>query len=223
MAAQATSMATATRSRRQAPWGRVWTQAVFRPSVATFEHLLADSQAQYSRAYLWVFTTVFLAMGAGVTFLFVEGNGTLAQQFGSMGAALAFGVLPAAVLFAVMGGGAWVLLTEIWAAAIDALIGRDPEDGMAYERLLYAFSAFLAPLVALSVLAALFASFRVPALHLVQTAICVYGLALAVMAARAVYHASWTRTIVCTLVGAAPLVLALTFATMVLERWAAAL
>jgi hypothetical protein len=216
-------MATANRSRRQALWGRVWTQAVFRPSVTTFEHLMRDSQAQYSRAYLWVFTTVFLAMGAGVTFLFVEGDAALAEKFGSMGAALAFGVLPAAVLFAVLGGGAWVLLTEIWAAATDALIGHNPEDGMAYDRLLYAFSAFLAPLVALSVLAALFASFRLPALHLVQAAICVYALALAILAARAAYHASWTRTILCTLVGAVPLALALTFATMVLERWAMAL
>ena len=216
-------MAASDRTRRDMRWGRVWSQAIFRPSVATFEHLLSDSKAQYSRAYLWVFTTVFLAMGAGVTFLFVEGNGALAQQFGSLGAALAFGVLPAAALFAVLGGGAWVLLTEIWAAATDALIGHDPEDGRAYERLLYAFSAFLAPLVALSVLAALFAAFRFPALHLVQAAICVYALALAMLAARAVYHASWTRTILCTLIGAIPLALALTFATMVLARWAAAL
>jgi hypothetical protein len=221
MSAQATSMAAA-RARREWNWGRVWSQAIFRPSVRTFERILSDKSARYSRAYLWVFTTVFLAMGAGVTALFLDGNGALAAQFGSFTAALAFGVIPAALLFAVLGGATWVLLTEIWAAATDALIGHDPEDGMAYDRLLYAFSAFLAPLVALSVLAALFATFRVPALHLAQAGLCVYGLALAVLAARAVYRASWTRTILCTLLGAIPLALALSIATMVLERWAAA-
>jgi hypothetical protein len=221
MAAQATPMVT-DGARRDWRWGQVWTQAVFRPSVRTFEHILSDPKAQYSRAYLWVFTTVFLAMGAGVTFLFMEGNGTLAQQFGSVGAALAFGILPAALLFALLGGGAWVLLTEVWAAAVDALVGSAPEDGLSYDRLLYAFSAFLAPLVALSVLAALFASFRVPGLHVVQAGLCIYGLVLAVLATRAVYKASWVRCILCTLIGALPLALVLAMATMVLSTWAAA-
>lgn len=204
-------------------WARVWTQVVFRPSVRTFEQIFADSNAQYSRAYLWVFTSVFLTLGAGVTLLLIQGNGSLVSQFGSFGAAYFFGVLPAALLIAIIGGGAWVLLTELWVAALDMLIGRAPEDSHAYVRLLYAFGAFLAPLVAISALVALFASFRFPALYLLQAAICLYALVLAMLAARAVYRASWTRTILCTLIGAFPVVLVLLVATMVIERWAAAL
>lgn len=220
MAAQATPMAPDT-IQRDWHWARVWAQAIFRPSVRSFEHIFADPNAQYSRAYLWVFAAVFLAMGAGVTFLFVQGNSALTERFSSLGTALVFGVLPAATLFAVLGGGAWVLLTEVWAATMDALIGHAPDDSHAYERLLYAFAAFLAPLLAASVLVALFASFRLPALHLLQVAICVYALALAMLAARAVYQASWTRTVICTLIGAIPVALVLTMATMVIERWAA--
>ena len=67
-------------------WARVWMQAVFRPSVRTFEHIFADSNAQYSRAYLWVFTSVFLAVGAGVTLVLLQGNGALAGEFCSLGA-----------------------------------------------------------------------------------------------------------------------------------------
>ena len=221
MAAHATPMTTSeTRSHWQ--WVHVWSQAVLHPSVRSFERILSDSRIQYSRAYLWVFISVFLAMGAGVTFLFLGQDGALAEQFGSVGAALVFGVLPAAFLFAVLGGGAWVLLTEIWAATLDALIGAPPDDGQAYERLLYAFSAFLAPLVGLSVLAALFASFRTPAFHLAQAALCLYGLVLAAMAAKAVYRASWLRTVLCVLLGAVPLALLLAAATMVLASWAQA-
>lgn len=203
-------------------WARVWMQAVFRPSVRTFEHIFADSNAQYSRAYLWVFTSVFLAVGAGVTLVLLQGNGALAGEFSSLGATYFFGVLPAALLIAIFGGGAWVLLTELWVAALDWLIGRAPDDNHAYTRLLYAFSAFLAPLVAISALVALFASFRFPALYLLQAAICLYALVLAMLAARAVYQASWTRTILCTLIGAFPVALALMVATMVIGRWAAA-
>lgn len=221
MAAQVTQMTPGTIQRRW-HWARVWAQAIFRPSVRTFEHIFADPNAQYSRAYLWVFTTVFLAMGAGVTYLLAQGE-SLTGQFGSVGAALVFGVLPAATLFAVIGGGAWVLLIELWASAMDMLIGHAPEDSHAYERLLYAFAAFLAPLLAVSVLVALFASFLFPALHLVQVAISIYALALAMLAARAVYRASWTRTVLCTLIGAIPLALVLIAATSVIERWAAGL
>ena len=203
-------------------WARVWMQVVFRPSVRTFERIFTDSNAQYSRAYLWVFTSVFLTLGAGVTLVFMQGNGALAGQFGSLGAAYFFGVLPAALLIAIFGGGAWVLLTELWVAALDMLIGRAPDDSHAYQRLLYAFGAFLAPLVAISALVALFASFRLPALYLLQAAVCLYALALAMLAARAVYRASWTRTILCTLIGALPVALALMVATMVIGRWAAA-
>jgi hypothetical protein len=209
-------------TRRDWQWLHVWSQAVLHASGRAFERILSNLSILYSRAYLWVFVSVFLAMGAGVTLLFLGQDGALAEQFGSMTAALVFGVLPAAFLFAVLGGGAWVLLTEIWAAAVDALIGAPPEDGIAYSRLLYAFSAFLAPLVGLSVLAALFASFRVPAFHLVQAGLCVYALVLAAIAARAVYRASWMRTVTCVLLGAVPLALLLAGATMVLATWAQA-
>ncbi len=170
------------------PWYKVWSDALTKPSVETYERLIRDPNANPFKAVLWVFVAAMIINGieAVLVPLLVMGGGIFkSASFAVVGdlcvAPLSFGFLTLAI---------FVLGVGIIHAIAQALGGTGT-----YSQMLYAFGAFFAPLILLSAAANL-----VPYVEgAAGIAVWIFGVFLSIRAVQAVHGSKgWGKALAST-------------------------
>lgn len=135
---------------RSVGWSQVWIQAYTRPSVETYQRLLADPNASPKRAYLWSVASVFVGYGIFILitlifpseFRFGEFVDSRPWEFFGSATILMACCLP---LVIVMG-----LIRLMISAALTQLVARLLGGDGSYSQLVYLFGAIDAPMSLLS-------------------------------------------------------------------------
>jgi len=157
-------------------WVEVWTLALTRPSVPTFEQITGDPGATRGRAFHWLFFSN--AIGFALAFLIQQVTSASpttvdVPELGSM-------TLPALLS---------VLLTIIY-VFVAQLIAKTLGGTGTYSMMFYAFAAALAPL---TLIGAVISS--VPIIQYLDYPLAIYGIVLNVLAVRAVHQFGWAKAI----------------------------
>jgi hypothetical protein len=155
------------------PWHEVWITAVTKPSTSTFERLVQDPQASANRAYPWIFVSATIAFALS----------WLLQA--------AQGMVPGLLVFCapVVGGAA--ILGTIFGTAIIQWLARSMGGLGTYDKTLYCFAAYGAPLGLLSSVLA-----PIPAVGAwLNLALNLYSLVLSVIALKAVHQFTWGKAV----------------------------
>jgi hypothetical protein len=184
------------RPRRSFSWSEVWVEALTKPSVETYEDIVADPGASASKAYTWVLIAAFISYGVavGLSFLLDSILGVTGLQQYSLFEGITSSVIvlmccaPILSLLAVLG-----LAIN---AAISQFVAGILGGSGSYNELVYAFGAYQAPLTLIA--AALGA---IPYLNcLTSILLGVYGIVLNVIAIKAVNKFDWASAIISSVV-----------------------
>jgi hypothetical protein len=171
-------------------WSQTWLNALLRPSVKTYEDIIADPQASTNRAYIWVFISALLGYGistlvqAGFAALRgggVPATGEVSGVFGSPLPSLVCGV-PLFALLSVFG--------LIISAGISHFVAAGLGGTGTYSKLAYALAAYLAPLTLISGVIA-----GIPIPNCLNFPLGIYGIVLNVIAVKAVHQFSWGKAL----------------------------
>lgn len=199
------------------PWPTVWLQVLTRPSVATFEKLAGSPNASAARAVLWTFLSALVGYGGAGLLQLAARNWSylLALEKDHLGGALAtsFSMLfcgpPPVAAFMIFRlasvtdqtqtlPGLGLTLPVAVAAVIGLLLSATVTHALArtlggtgtYTQLLYAFAAYLAPLtLVMSMVSVL------PVVNYLAVPLALYGLALNMLAIKAVHRFGWSETV----------------------------
>jgi hypothetical protein len=174
-------------------WSEVWTSALIRPSLETYERILHDPNASPNRAYGWVFVSALIAYL--ISFLLgLLLNALGFTSFTDLGAYAGISVitlvccLPIVAVLAVIG--------LMIGAAITQLAARIMGGAGKYSQLVYAYGAYVAPL---SLVSALISS--IPFVNLcLGIPLLIYGIVLNVISVNAVNKFGWGKSIVAALI-----------------------
>ncbi len=155
-------------------WGDIWTTAFTRPSVATFENLVRNPQANSQRAYKWMFVSALV--GYTIPVLSPLVRGVSPQWLYLLG-------VPILALIAV--------LLLMLMAGITQLVARAMGGTGTYSQMVYAFAAFNAPTTVITGII-----FTFPFGRLV---IGIYWFVLNLIAIKAINRFGWGKAVVSTL------------------------
>ena len=155
----------------------VWTSAILHPSVATFERLVSNPAATGGRAALnWIYVSALLYYAIYRFARILYDPESAREPVAMLG-----GIAGAAFLL-------WLgLVISIW---ITQAIARRLGGTGANPKLIYAVAAYLAPLITIVALIRPF-----PYVSLLVFPLVIYGLALNVMAVKAVNQFGWGKAI----------------------------
>jgi hypothetical protein len=154
------------------PWHKVWSQALTKPSVETYERLIRDPNATPFKAVLWVFVAAMIGYGAVVALIF--GGDLLSASFWEVGSLCFFPPLGLSFVS---------LAVFVVSVGVIHLIARALGGTGTYSQMLYAFGAFFAPLIFLAAVANL-----VPYMQwAVGIAVLVFRVLLGIRAVQAVH------------------------------------
>lgn len=192
-------------SRRVWRWHEVWIETVTNPSVQTFRNILEDPTARPNRAYTWIAVLVFVLGIVEVLIWQSLGAGASKNNlYGLAGTPLS--LLICIPLVMVVGG---VLGTIIYVAILNA-IARILGGYGGYDKLVYCFAAWEAPVFILSSLTSLIydviaaaeteTSLIVVCLLAFSLALVIYSMVLSVMAIMAVESVSAGKAIATVLI-----------------------
>jgi len=174
------------------PWTEVWVDALIRPSVETFERIVSDPNAGQARAYLWIFVSALIGYGF---ILFVQFGissllGLASPEERSL--RLEPGSALLALVCGMPGFATMSVIAVIINAGITQLVASLLGGTGTYSKLVYAFAAYLAPLTLISCVISI-----IPLLgSCLGVPLSIYGLALNVMAVKAVNRFDWGKAIV---------------------------
>lgn len=180
---------------RSYSWSEVWVNTITKPSVETFEDIVADPNASASKAYTWVLITSFISyiVIIGLSFLLDAFLGTTGiEQFGfvesiTSSLLLVMCCAPILSLLAVLG----LALNAGISQFVAGLLGGTGS----YNDLAYAFGAYQAPLTLISSAISV-----VPYLNCLGIFIVIYGIVLNITAIKAVNKFDWARAIMSSVV-----------------------
>lgn len=183
------------RPRRSFSWSEVWVEALTKPSVETYEDIVADPGASASKAYAWVLIAAFISYAIAIGFSFVLGailGDTAFQQFGVFE-----GITSSIVI--VMCCAPILSILAVLGLAINAGISQFVAGILggtgSYNELVYAFGAYIAPLTLVTgVLGA------IPYLNCLSIFVGLYGIVLNVIAIKAVNKFDWASAIISSVV-----------------------
>lgn len=182
-------------------WQEVWTQAITRPSVETFEYLLGDPQVSPNRAYIWI--AVSSAVGAVIqlilSFIFqsIFGtntllifNGTSSQNFEnttevSPALNLIFGVI-CGIPLAVVGALIFFVIISFILNLIARALGGTGE----YQDMVYAMSTYTAPMTIINGVLG-----GIPIVNLLVLFTGFYAFVLQIIAIKTVHRFGWGQAI----------------------------
>jgi hypothetical protein len=174
-------------------WSDVWTSALIRPSLETYERILNDPNASPNRAYGWVFLSALIAylisflVGLAFSALGITSVADLGTLAGVSTITLIC-CLPIAVILAVIG--------LMIGAAITQLAARILGGTGTYSALVYAYGAYVAPLSLVSGVVG-----SIPFVNLcLGIPLLVYGIVLNVISVNAVNKFGWGKSIVAALI-----------------------
>ena len=174
-------------------WSEVWTSALLRPSLETYERILNDPDASPNRAYLWVFICALI--GYLISFFLGLALSALGvTSFADLGALVGFSAITLICCLPVAGALA-VIGLAIGAAVTQFIAGLLGGEG-SYSRLVYAYGAYTAPLSLVSGLVS-----SIPFVNLcLGIPLLIYGIVLNVISVNAVNRFGWGRSIVAALI-----------------------
>jgi hypothetical protein len=176
-------------------WSEVWVNAITKPAVETYEDIVADPAASASKAYTWVLITAFISysISIGLSFLLdaILGVSGL-EQFGILGGITSSILLvmccaPILSLFAVLA----LALNAGISQFVAGLLGGTGS----YNELAYAFGAYQAPLTLITGAISV-----IPYLNCLGILFAIYGIALNVIAIKAVNKFDWGRAIMSSVI-----------------------
>lgn len=173
-------------------WSEVWTSALLRPSLETYEGIINDPEASPNRAYRWVFICALI----GYLISFFLGLVLSSLGFTSiadLGAFAGFSVITLICCLPVVGALA-VIGLAIGAALTQFIAGLLGGEG-SYSRLVYAYGAYTAPL---SLVSGVISS--IPFVNLLAIPLAIYGIALNVISVNAVNKFGWGKSMVAALI-----------------------
>lgn len=139
-------------------WSEVWTAALTRPSVQTFEHILQDEGAGLRRGVIWIVAAAALAtvMLTAFNLALVPDMQALMAEPGIQGGMPAFSsetitlmLLIAAPFTMILLVGGFVMMAAVVHGLAFAAGGRRPEQAGLWQKLFYALAAAQAPLLLL--------------------------------------------------------------------------
>jgi len=154
-------------------WSEIWTQALTRPSVMTFENLINQPQATRQRAYKWVFLSTLVGGTVATMAEWLRGQSPHWLQWAG---------IPILALLAV--------IALILAAGVTQWVARAIGGTGNSTQLVYAFATFNAPMSVAT-------GFVFGTILLLPLSL--YGLILTVIAVKAVHRFSWGKAVVSVL------------------------
>jgi hypothetical protein len=152
---------------------RIWWNALFRPSLKTYQDLANDPRASSQQAYRWV---VRSGLVAGLVL-------ALLQSAGNLG-----GICLGPIFAALLG-----LVGLVFVAGVSHGVAKVLGGAGTYARLAYATAAYTVPLMLITAVVGVVATASVPAFSALNMALSVYGLVLNTLAVKAVHQLSWGR------------------------------
>ena len=174
---------------RSFSWREAWTNALTRPSVATFEELAGDPRATAGRAYLWIAAASIIGVLVQIVLVYVQIQDLILPGYSSLVLSsmmtTAVGLVVASLVAFLIASGAAHLVARL-------LGGRGT-----YSALAFAYASYSAPLTLINyVLGGLPLGVL---LNCVTVATGLYALVLAVTAVRAVHQIDTGKAIVAAL------------------------
>ncbi len=171
-------------------WIQVWTNALTRPSVATFEELVRDPKATSGRAYAWVFITALIGSGFSVLIELALAGISGSASSAESGAIATLGGSIMRLVCAVPVIAVLSVLGLMISAGITQLIASAIGGTGTYSKLVYAFAAYLAPLALITgVLGA------IPYVNCLTFPLGLYSIVLNVTAVKAVHQFGWGKAV----------------------------
>ena len=158
-------------------WFQTWKLALTRPSVATFERIIRDPQANPRLAYVWLF--VSFIVGGLISILISDLIGAINTGVNS----ITCGPLISAIVSLL----SLVLVTWV----IQSIAGRLFGGIGTYASMIYAIAAFSAPLFIIHSLV-----LGIPFVNCLDVPLSIYELALSVIALKAVNKIGWGQAMV---------------------------
>jgi hypothetical protein len=153
-------------------WSKVWISVLTKPSIATFERILRDPQASPRRAYLWIFTSFFVA---GLINVLISIIGSMTTGYNT----ITCGPLIEAVVA--------ILSLALVTWVIQSIASRLFGGSGTYASLIYAFAAWAAPMYLVSSVIG-----EIPYINFCLTIpLAIYGIVLGVIAVKAVNKIGW--------------------------------
>jgi hypothetical protein len=181
--------------RRSFSWSEVWVEALTKPSVETYEDIVADPGASASKAYTWVLIAAFISyvIAIGVSFVLDTILGVTGFQQFSLFEGITSSIIivmccaPVLSILAVLG----LAINAGISQFVAGILGGSGS----YNELVYAIGAYLAPLTLISgVLGA------IPYLNCLSIFVGLYGIVLNVIAIKAVNKFDWASAIISSVV-----------------------
>jgi len=182
-------------SQRSYSWSEVWVNAITKPTVKTYEDIVADPAASASKGYTWVLITAFISyvISIGLSFLINALLGTSGlEQFGivegiTSSLLLVMCCAPVLSLFAVLA----LALNAGISQFVAGLLGGTGS----YNELAYAFGSYQAPLTLITSAISV-----IPYLNCLGILLGIYGIGLNVIAIKAVNKFDWARAIMSSVI-----------------------
>ena len=168
-------------------WLDVWMNALAFPSVATFEEIVNDPKATIERACIWVLLATVISQ---VISIFAPL--ALAKMLGSASSGASTSII-ATSLDSIGFPAALSVVLLLIVARIDQIIENGLGGDGTYLKAVYAFGAYLAPLILIE--GVLRSIPIINPLFLILFLIA-YGLVLNVIAVKAVHHIGWGKAII---------------------------
>jgi hypothetical protein len=180
---------------RSYSWSEVWVNAITKPTVETYEDIVADPAASASKAYTWVLITAFISyvISIGLSFLLNALLGvTGLEQFGiiegiTSSLLIVMCCAPILSLLAVLG----LVINAGISQFVAGLLGGTGS----YNELAYAFGAYQAPLTLITGAISV-----IPYLNCLGILFVIYGIVLNVIAIKAVNKFDWAKAIVSSVI-----------------------
>lgn len=165
-------------------WSETWIRALTSPSVETYAEIASDPNAGQRRAYTWIIVSSLIgyilsfivggALGTGVF-------GAYGEDMGSLFIAFSCGIL--IVIFASVFG---IMINAGISQLIASLLGGTGT----YDKLLYGFAAYSAPLALITYILS-----SIPFVNCLAVPLGLYAIILNVTAIKAVHQFSWGRAV----------------------------
>lgn len=157
-------------------WSEAWFAAVTKPSVATFEALIADPSSARNKAFLWIAISGVISYIINLTF-----GGLQLERAGGLGFALVCGT-PMAFIFSVLGLAFFTGISHL----IAKMLGGQGK----YDQLLYANAAYQAPMALIIAVTG-----QIPYIYCLVIPLGLYNLVLGVIAIKAVHRFEWWQAV----------------------------
>ncbi len=181
-------------------WSEAWTEAVLHPSERTYQQIISDPRASLGRAMMWVSGAMIFNLMVSVIYFLIAGPPNM-DNYAQLSDQNQITINSGSVMIAVICCSPFIIGIALIILGVLASIMHVPALLMggsgSFEKLIYALSAFYAPLLVIGVF---FSFIPIPVLtSLLSLVLLVYQVILAAIAIKVVHRFGWAEAIVSAL------------------------